>query len=667
MPDTLNVPIIEERKEEFDTFTPSEKEQAVLTATTIKFRSSQMSRNQRYEYMDGLNPVEYWEDSVRRFTTNIDEREDIEDWQSRIHDPMTHNKALATLGQQLSTVYTAAFKSRGSQDPRKGMLLTDLYQFSEDVADDSLSEMFILLDAIVKGVGIGYEAHLKKTRTIRDKAADGTITEKKEKVSLLYTENINPEEFYPAHMSHITVDEHMPYCFWRKVMPFESFRQSWSVFERAELVSEKRSFADEDDRPYYMDYISNDVADGMVEIIRYYNRDTDEYIIIANGIWLNPANSNEEVEPLPFEHKELPFWDVKYDVFGSKFFIGKSLPDRLKTLQDTLNVLTNMLMDQSFMTIFPPLLTSGVDNIEDDFMRPGRRTPIDTQGLPLQNQFMQLEMSVPSGWHQYILEYTRKVMEESSVDAVSSGIAGAGDRTTAEEIKRAAAGVSAVMTLFSVFRKRALKRKAKLRASNLLQFWTDKDSPYRPHLSKISDNTKAFVEFEIDNADLGEGRHGTKIIELYATKEDLPDEETLKARSVVAKIRSKKDVEIVAVTGEYIRQIDFDTSIILNPRAEQTQDAEKALQLEKTKVYVSFFPDMVDMRELAAQTALKMGDDPSKILKSEVFESRVDKGAVDAQQAQPESPRPQSNLVDNTVRGMKGGEQGPTQLRDLAG
>lgn len=36
----------------------------------------------------------------------------------------------------------------------------------------------------------------------------------------------------------------------------------------------------------------------------------DEYIMIANGIWINPLGTEEIVQPLPWAHKEQPFYSA---------------------------------------------------------------------------------------------------------------------------------------------------------------------------------------------------------------------------------------------------------------------------------------------------------------------------------------------------------------------
>ena len=81
--------------------------------------------------------------------------------------------------------------------------------------------------------------------------------------------------------------------------------------------------------------------------------------------------------------------------------------------------------------------------------------------------------------------------------------------------------------------------------------------------------------------------------------------------------------------------------------------------LEKTKVYMSFFPDIVNKEELAAQMAEKFGDDPTKILKESIFGGgQPEQGLMDAQKESPMSMNPQGNVANNIARGLRSGEQG---------
>lgn len=658
-----------EPTEEQLTYIPSEKEKEVVDSVVKKFRMSSDDRDRNFEYFDGRNIYSFIDDSVRRYLTNIDERDGLEDWQARVNDKFTRNKVVAVLGRLVSVLPIAQFSGRGDEDVRKGNLLTNLYEYSEDVDNYERMMIRLLLEAIVKGTAVGYEGVSIKKRKLRNvKGVEDSIkiTQDEETETSLPGILVPLEEFYPSSVSLESIEK-MPFCFWRKVEPYSVFISKWGNYDKSRFVQAKRRPANEEERPYYLDFVSVDVQEGEVEIIRYYDKENDHYVILANGVWLNPIKTkeeNEEVSPLPWNHKQLPFWDMKFEIMGD-FFYGNSLPNLLKPMQDVLNVLTNMLLDQSFLTIFPPLLTNGYDSIEDDYLRPGRRTPIDTQGLPISQAMMKLDLGTPSGWHQYILEYTRKIMEESSIDRVSAGAAGVGGRTTAQEIRVAAEGVAAVLGVFGRLVNHGIKRKAFLRGSNILQYWTD---PKSPMLRRINgeDGTeefgKVFNTFKLNNAVLTEGKRGTKIVELYSNKNDLPTKRELQARALVAETDSGTKTEIVALPGEYLRNFLFDIKLVSNPKSEKSKELERALQLEKVRVYMSFFPNIVNVQELAAETAEKMGDDPTKILNPDVFQPPTDPGRETDNGV---STTPTENNANNLARSARGGEQGGADLAAL--
>lgn len=673
MSDTKNVPITKEEEQVFPQRIISEKEKEVMTAVVMKFQLSMNDRNRPFQNFDGDNILSYVDDSVHRFTTNVDNRSDIEDWQARVNTQFTRNKVIAVLGKVVQVLPIAELKGRGDEDFRKGQIVSNLYEYSEDVDDYEKFLTEILLEAVIKGTAVAYEGHEKKVQKIRSITGSGDdikVKDADKKTNRLYGELVRLEDFYPSSVGISSIKE-MPYCFWRNTTPYQSFLQDFASYDRASLVSPYYTVSDDKvQKPQYTDYIGGTVGEGAVEIIRYYNKDTDEYIILANGVWLNPIMVGEQmvVSPLPFKHKELPFWDIKYELFEGSFFYGKSLPDKLKSIQDVMNILTNMLLDQSFLTIFPPLLTNGFDSIEDDYLRPGRRTPVDTQGLSIKDSFQVLDMGTPSNWHQFMLGYMKSLGEEASLDKVSQGMAGEGDRTTAREIGIAAEGVASMLGLFGRLVKTGIKRKAMLRTKNILQFWTDKDSPMIEHIlgeGGALEMSKAFNIFNIESGVMSSGKRGLKIIEMYGDKNDMPTKMDQKVRKGLYKLETDKEIEIIAIPSEYLRNFDFDIKLIANPKREETKDSEKAMQLEKVKVYLSFFPDLVDKAELAAQTAEKMGDDPTKVFKKEMFPGMVDEGAANAQVDQGMSTLPQNNVANNAVRGMRGGEQNANQMQQL--
>lgn len=604
-----------------EVFKPSTKELDVVQTTFQIFRRSQEDRDRSFAYFDGMTLVSMIEDSVERYNTNLYLREGMEDWQSGFNNGFVRNKVLSTVGKLVEQLPIATAIPRGEEDFLRAQLITDLYQFTEELDDYENTMAMFILELIVKGTAIGYEDieyKKKKVRTV--KGIGDAMTEKTEviKTTKFYSEIVPLEEYYPASVGIMGV-ENQPYCFRRKQMDIADFQNKFGHYKKAALVTGAPSQQiTTGSVPYYIDFMSSDVAQGSVEVLWYFDVMNDEFIMVANGIWINPMSDKEIVQPMPWNHKESPFYSAINEPYGV-FFYGKSLPNRLSSLQDTLNVLENMMMDQSFLSIFTPILTAGFDGFEDDYLRPGRRTSIDTGGVSLSNAIMPLQFPTPTGWHQYILEYTRRIMEEASVDKVSSGQAGAGsDRTTAYEIQTAAAGVAAILTMVARYLNAAIKRKAKLRIKNILQFGFQPNATIVPGVLADTDTTKPFATFSFANTKLSSGERGSRILELYRTDEALPPKGVNDARALVSSIEQGKKIEVTAISPSYIRNgVDYDIVLGLDPRRERSSMAEQGLLLQQIQTLAAVGGQRVNLDEPIAKLAAAMGLDPSKVINQE--------------------------------------------------
>lgn len=642
----------------FNDFVPSDKEKNVVSETFQRFSNMQRNRDQNHAYLDNRSIIQYIDDNVRRFVTNIDERDDIEDWQARVFDPFTRNKVIAVLGKVSKIIPVPEFTAIGFEDFKRELILTDLFNHAENVDDSEEFMFYILLEAAVKGTAIGYEGYEEKIVSIRDikeyhDGTDITLKEGKKITRRLRSSLVPLEDFYPSSVGIRKIKD-MPDCVWRSLVPFDSFKQTFNQYEKAEFVSPIVQIreADETDIPFFKDYISKDTPEDMVEVIRYYNQDTDEYIILANGLWLNPLTikGKEEVMPLPFNHKQLPFWNAIYEPFGGDFFYGKSLPDKIKGLQDVMNVLHNMMLDQSFLSIFPPILVEGIDEIEDDILRPGRRIEVGDAG-----SYKTLDIQTPQGFHQYIIEYTKSILEETSVDAVSQGIAGTGDRTTATEIQTASDAVAGIIGLFVQFVKFGIKDRARLRAQNIFQFYTGPLSEQVLGEGGSEEFGKAFNTFKIEDTVLTSGKRGTKIIEMFKTEKEMPTKVEQRTKAAMAEKETGKRIERVAISPQYIRQFEFDIRLIANPKQPQSKALDKALLIEKARVYLELMPEFIDKEELAIQIAEAFGDRPERIIKKQVF--------------QPEEEGVQGGglgVTQNMVGGIQGNEKSGMNIKNLA-
>lgn len=602
-----------------EVFKPSEKELEVVTKTVSLFRRSQQDRDRSFAYFDGQTLLEYIEDSTERFNTNLYLREGMEDWQAGFNNGFIRNKVLSIVGKLVEQLPIASAMPRGEEDVLRAQIITDLYHYTEEVDDyENFMSMFVL-ELIVKGTAIGYEDieyKKKKIRTVKGIGDNMTVKEDTIKSTKFYSTLVPVDEYYPASVGIMDV-KNQPYSFWRKLMNVADFQEKFGHYKKAALVNGKGGKVVDGMVPYYNDFYSSDVPEGYVEFIRMYDSVNDQYIMLADGIWINPLGPNEEVQPLPWNHKEQPFYSAINEPFGV-FLYGKSLPNKLSAMADVLNVLENMMVDQSFLSIFSPIITAGFDGFEDDFIRPGRHTSIDTGGLRLNEAIMPLQFPTPQGWHQYILEYTRRIMEEASMDRISQGMAGGGaERTTAFEVQTAAAGVAAVLTMVARYLNGAIKRKAMLRIKNILQFGFQPNSTMIPGVLADTDTTKPFATFSFANTQLTDGKRGTRVLELYRNEENLPPAEMTQARAIVAGVEQGKKIEVTAIAPSYIRNVDFDIKLGLDTKREHSTLAEQGLLLQQIQILAQIGGQRVNLDEPITRLAIAMGLDPTKIINEE--------------------------------------------------
>jgi hypothetical protein len=166
---------------------------------------------------------------------------------------------------------------------------------------------------------------------------------------------------------------------WRQLPSLEQFRSEFlnssDPYVKKENVKKVRSAMQAQDdygdmNPFFKS--PQDITGTKVELIRYYNKQTDKYIILANDVLVREG-------PLPYNHKELPF--SRHICFELKDqFYGAGLPVMLESLQSEDETLRNMALDHMKLKLNPPLLinTDIFNDIDQgwEFIEPGLKVEV---------------------------------------------------------------------------------------------------------------------------------------------------------------------------------------------------------------------------------------------------------------------------------------------------
>src|SRR3990167_3362525 len=560
-------------------YQPSSEKQKIINETYDRFWEARKLREQQFNYFNGRTLIQYIEDSVNRFNSIVEERTDIKDWQARVFDPVTRDKTISLLAKAAQNRPSSQFFGRFDEDKVKGRIVESVVEFSKDLDDEDELVFYALLEAATKGTVVGFEGFEKDARENRK----------------VYGSIVPLEEFYPTAIGVRRLQD-MADCFWVTEITLGEFKKLFGHLTDSEFV-ETGSRVLANDIPFLKNYIDSNLG-ALIQLVRYYNQVDNQYVLLANGVWLNPGEE-DSVRKLPWSHGKLPFWKAIFEPLAADFFYGMSFPDKMKGNQDVLNTLYNMMLDQSFLSIFKPLITNSLDEIEDQILVPGRQIAVDDPA----NWGRELQISGPDNAHFNILQFVKRSMEESSSSSVEQGVAGLGGRTTATEIERAAKAIEDIIGMFGRFMEWGIRDKDRLRASNCLQYYT------KPIFQKALGDDGLVNVFRVDGLRSKTGVKKTRILKMFADRKSFPLRDELKTEAKL------KGVEIDVFTPDFIKDWEFDVRIIPGSGQPRMSKAlERAMEVEKTKSYMTFFPDFYNREAGAIRMAEAFGDDPEEIL-----------------------------------------------------
>ncbi len=143
-------------------------------------------------------------------------------------------------------------------------------------------------------------------------------------------------------------------CIWRQTASKEQVLSEFELSDDPFVKNVDKIVSADDAKGGYIDskpfFTPAEDLNGknQVELVRYYNKRTDKYIVIVNDVVVRDG-------PLPYNHKELPFvihnlveWEGKP--------LGVGICATIEGLQSEDEIMRSMMVQQLKMTIAPPLL-----------------------------------------------------------------------------------------------------------------------------------------------------------------------------------------------------------------------------------------------------------------------------------------------------------------------
>lgn len=553
------------------------------------------------------NIIDYVNDSVDRMNEYQLKPAHKDDWQSNVFDPKTRDKLIAILSlmaasrmkPQLHLKPYSIFHD-DDMEVRKN-IYSDLLEAANRKNKDEQQLLWEMYTAMSEGTVIGFESWKRDTREVEYvKEYNPDTGEKKvEKIKYdawddVYGDLVPIDEFFPETIWTSNFDD-VKRCFWNQEMSIVHFKDRYGKFPNANKVFPRSHFIEGEKLPWG---ISETVLPENVQVLQFFDEVADKMGIWANGVELYYG-------ALPWNHKKKPFWLGINELIHHKFLFGKSLPDKLMSMQDVNNATVNGMLDQLYLALNSPIFVDGENDLDDGYLEPGRI--YETQpGTNVQR--VALGQNDPATFQ--LLSLIQRSMEETSISAQAQGVP-TGGRKTKFEVQQLQEGAMSLASLFLTLMERTMAQKYWLRMHNIIQYYS---MPSRTKTGK-----KKFKFIMLEDRKLTNNKVGVKMIEVVNSSNELPQPSEIAER--IEKQTGEEfnpltsRIEPVVITRDYFLNNEFDMEIEVVPNS-SVKESQAAKDNKAIAYYQMTAQDpMIDQEKNKINFTKAMGQPEDLVIK----------------------------------------------------
>ena len=400
-----------------------------------KQRAARRKVWERYQEMrDDPNRIEAeqeWENADKAFRQWIPERE-LGDWRSHIVLPDSFAGVQAHMQETIDRRSRPVLESVESSDLAIENFVNSIMKYSMDRTGFDYQEYLAKQAAAIRGTSFVMEFYRYEKRDIQDLVGvedDGSLKYTKKEVidvdDTFTTFVENEYVFIDPSASQIGNARDMIF---REVVDWDEFKRVFNKkpdFMHIKFVPKCGSVSEDTIRNGYFRK-PKDMSDNDVEILHYFNRATDEYLVLANNVLIR-------LGPIPFKHKELPVAvHTHYNIPGRIW--GMGIPKVIFSLTEERSSLRNLALDRQNMQINKMFLVNDIIDLDDeDFRtRPNGFVPVNTNGLPIDSVIKSVDYGdIPASYYKAEDMLLEDIRRAHGIDERSQAVESGGTATSA--------------------------------------------------------------------------------------------------------------------------------------------------------------------------------------------------------------------------------------------
>lgn len=493
-----------------------------------------------------------------------------ESWKSRAIKPVERNKVISIAAHstaQLIFPKVFAFDKTNHEQEDAANIMTDLMEWAADKSDYLMTNLFAIIASLVNPAAIVYTDYSDVYRKVKREKENGVWKSEyvcDESLSGFNDTVVPVDEFYISNFYENDVQK-QDWLIWRRVQSYSMMQAKYGDLDKYpnfKYVKPGVQLLYNDANVNFYEVYDSNLRQELCEEIIYWEKTRDLKLILVNGVLLTDPE-----EPNPRDDKLYPFVSFGYEPMDEgKCFYYKSLVFKMKQDAKIVNTLYPMIIDGTYLSIMPPMVNSGTEEITSDVIVPGAVATIsqDSTITPLQ-----LGQNLVAGFNAL-----NKVEESIAQTANEQPPPTQRGKMTAYELSVRQKELITLLGPFVQMIMKYVKHFGKLRLGDILQYMTIGE------LKDLEGDELVYKTFFLPESST---RTKTKKIEFDGTLPDEPTEEeneNISADIYEQEGGKEQKISLAKVNPRLFRKLAFVLSITPEVLTPMTEDVKNALKLE---------------------------------------------------------------------------------------
>jgi hypothetical protein len=538
--------------------------------------------------------------------------DEINAWRSRAMKPIVRNKCISIAAHATARLIfpkVFAYDELSESQSDAAQVMRDLMEWAGDQANYSNTSLHAIITALTDPASVVYTEYGEVYRKVKrptgkkgkyktEEIMDTTLSGFKDEV--VPVDELFIENFFEPDL------QKQAWLIRRKVFSYDLASAKYKdVYENFKYVKPGMQVVYNDANQSFYQVYDPMMRPYDVEEVTYWNRNMDVKICMVNGVMLSDYDA-----PNPRNDKLYPFCKFGYELINNRCFYYKSLAFKLMQDANIINSLYPMIIDGTYLNVFPAMLQLGGEVIGSDVIIPGAVTNLSDPNADLKVIQSSTAQGLQVGMNT-LLKVDESIEQSAETPITPSSQPPGG--TTAYEISRLEQNAATILGLFIKMISQYVKGYGQLRMGDILQYLTIVDA------GKITDRADLIYKTFLLHDKQSNGKINTRKIQFTAglPEEDMTAEQDLQQSYDVLKEQGGVDsnIELYKVNPQKFRDLTYMLTIdadVMNPRSEEL---ERAFDLETyDRLLANPMSDQEEALRLLLQTNPKTRKDPDKFL-----------------------------------------------------